>query len=151
MAQVSKYPLPKEVEERMFDVFWQTIANLTTKQSVKKFLYDLLSPTEKTMLAKRLGIAILLLKGYDYRSISEILKVSTATIMLINNWLKTEGDGYKTAIKKILKKEKQEEFWDNLEEKLMEIFPPRYGTQWKGKRKDYYERLKLRRRSRSIL
>ena len=151
MAQVSKYPLSKDIEERMFDVFWQTIAGLKTKQSVKKFLHDLLSPTEKTMLAKRLGIAILLLKGYDYRSISHALKVSTATIMLINNWLKTGGEGYKMVIKKLLKQEKQAEFWDNLEEKLSQVFPPRYGTDWKKARQGEWKGRIERRRKRSIL
>lgn len=150
MAQVSKYPLSKESEERIFEVFWQTIADLKTKETVKKFLEDLLSSTEKTMLAKRLAIAILLTKGHDYRSISKTLKVSTATIMLINTWLKQGGQGYKMVIQKLLKREKSEEFWDNLEETVSKILPPTYGTNWSKKRKEQYQSLRSSRRNRSI-
>ena len=151
MPQISQFPLAKEVEERMFEVFWKTLADLKKPSQAKKFFADLLTPTEKVMLAKRLGIAILLLKGYDYRSIVHVLKVSPVTIGRVKFWLTTAGEGYKRAIEKILKEEKQQEFWDNLEEKLTELFPPRYGTNWKGRRKEQFERLKLRRRKRSIL
>lgn len=151
MAQVSKYPLSKETEERIFEVFWQTIADLKSKEIVQKFLEDLLSPTEKTMLAKRLAIAILLTKGHDYRSISKTLKVSTATIMIVNTWLKHGGEGYKMVIKKLLKQEKSDEFWDNLEETVSKILPPRYGTNWSEKRQEQYQRLRASRRKRSTL
>lgn len=130
MSQVSKYLLNKEVEERMYDIFWQTIARLTTKESVKKFFYDLLSSTEKVMLAKRLAIAILLLKNYDYLTISKTLRVSTSTIMLISTWLKNGGEGYKMVIKRILTEEKAEEFWDNLGEKIDNLLPPNSRGNW---------------------
>lgn len=151
MSQVSKYLLNKDVEEQMFDVFWKTIARLITRNAVKKFFFDLLSPTEKTMLAKRLAIAIMLIKGYDYRTISQTLKVSTTTIMSISNWLKNGGDGYKMVIQKIIKEEKTAEFWDNLEEKLSNLLPPGPGTDWKRvKSQEWQERIS-RRRKRALL
>jgi len=120
MTQVSKYPLNKEVEERIFEVFWQTIADLKTPWSVKKFFHDLLYPTEKVMLAKRLAIAILITKGYDYRSICQILKVTLPTVWTVNIWLKQGGEGYKMAIEKILKQEKSEEFWQKISDFVKE-------------------------------
>lgn len=151
MPQVSKYPLPKDIEERMFDVFWKTIAQLITKAAVKKFFDDLLSSTEKIMLAKRLAIAILLVKGYDYRTISRILRVSTTTIMLVNTWLKNGGEGYKMVIKRILDEEKSEEFWDNLEEKISNILPPNSRGNWSEIKSQEWKNRISRRQKRNLL
>lgn len=151
MSQVSNYPLNKEIEERMFGIFWQTLAQLNTTSSVYKFLNDLLTSTEKIMLAKRLSIALLLIKGYDYRTISKSLRVSTATIMLINAWLKTGGEGYKMVIKKILQEEKTEDFWDNFEEKMSNLLPPRRGTNWSEVRSQQWQKRLSRRRKRALL
>jgi hypothetical protein len=63
------------------------------------------------MLAKRLAIAVLLAKGYQYKTIQEILKVSKPTIALVNLSLRYEGKGYKKFVEQILKEEKMSEFW----------------------------------------
>lgn len=106
MAQVSKYLLDKDVEARIFEVFFQTLANLTTSSQVKEFLFDLLSPTERTMLSKRLAIAVMLEKGYSYEEIKDVLKVSGGTIQKISNWLKYEGKAFRKVAKKLLPREK---------------------------------------------
>lgn len=80
MPQVSKYLLEKQVKNRVFEVFWKTIAGLNTTPQVKEFFDELLTPTEKIMLAKRLAISILLYKKYSYEDIVDILKVSPSTI-----------------------------------------------------------------------
>ncbi len=114
MTQVSKYPLPKPLEDQMFSLFYKALAGLHFPGEIKVFLDDLLSPTEKTMLAKRLTIALLLVKDYDQRSISQTLKVSLTTVTKINFWLNTKGRGYRKVIDKFLKEEKWEEFWQKL-------------------------------------
>lgn len=114
MTQVSKYLLPKPLEAQMFDLFFRALADLRLPSEIKEFLDDLLSPTEKIMLAKRLGIALLLIKDYDQRSISQTLKVSLTTVTKINFWLKNSGSGYRRVINKFLKEEKWEEFWQKV-------------------------------------
>ena len=151
MTKVSKYLVRSEVKERMFDVFWRTIADLHTTSEVEAFFRELLTPTEQTMLAKRLAISILLMKKYSYEEIIDILKVSPVTIGNIARWLKTEGKAFQKAIARILRKEKQEEFWDNLEEFLSDIIPPSRGSNWKMARKEQFQRLKTRRFRRSTL
>jgi len=131
MAQVSKYPLKKEVKERIEELLWEVIGSLRSKQETEKFFRDLLSPTEEIMLSKRLAIALMLLKNYEYRTISEILKVSTGTVGKISLWLKHEGEGYRGVLEKIIAKEKWEELWEKIDEGIRRILPPK-GRDWKS-------------------
>lgn len=135
----------------MFKVFWKTIADLKDTNQVQQFFQELLTPAEEIMLAKRLAIAILLTKKYSYEEIVDILKVSPVTIGNISRWLKTKGKAFQKAINKILKQEKQEEFWDNMEEFFSDIIPPRPGSDWKRARSEQFHRLRERRYRRSLL
>lgn len=121
MTQVSRYPLDKDIQERIFEVFWQTMVDLRTQTEAKEFWNDLLTPTEKIMLAKRLSIAVLLIKGYNYLNIKDILKVSGGTISSVALWLNQGGQGYKRAVKKIINSEKWEDFWQKISDNLKEL------------------------------
>lgn len=82
------------------------------------------------MLAKRLGIALLLEKGYDYRTIQRILRVSFPTITSVNNARQYQGKGYRLFINKILKDESVKQF---LEKTLITILSaPAAGTKGAG-------------------
>lgn len=109
MAQISKYPINKQVYERILEVFSKTLINVTTKNKASLFINNLFTPTERVMLAKRLAISFLLEKGYPYREISKILRVSTSTIGWVS--LLREDERFRDIIKEILKDEKMEEFW----------------------------------------
>lgn len=151
MPQVSKYPVSKEVQERMFEIFWETIAGLENAQKASEFFHDLLTPTEKIMLAKRLAIALLLIKGYDYRSIVNTLKVSPTTIGSVRLWFQTAGSGYRKAIEKIIKSEKQEEFFEKIEEVISKFIPPPPGTDWVKERREEHASRRARRQRRTTL
>jgi len=130
MAQVSKYPLRKEIEERIFEVLLKTIADLKKPEEVDEFLEDFLSPVEKIMLAKRLAIVVLLGKGYDYRGIREILKVTPGTVSGVNLKLKYGGRGYKRVVEKLLQEEKIEKLFEKIDEVLFQTLPPK-GKSWR--------------------
>ncbi|MDP2649358.1 MAG: YerC/YecD family TrpR-related protein [bacterium] len=106
MTQVSKYPIPKEIVDRIFEIFLKTFVEIKNKEEADQFISDLLTPTERIMLAKRLSIAFLLEKNYDYRTIQRILKVSSPTIASVNSSRVYGSQGYKKLIKKILRGEK---------------------------------------------
>ena len=150
MTKVSKYLIKSEVQERMFEVFWKTIADLKTNVEVKGFFQELLTPTEQIMLAKRLAISILLAKKYTYEEIVDVLKVSPVTIGTISLWLKKEGKAFQKSINRILVQQKQEEFWDNLEKFFSNILPPAKGTNWKAVRSEQFRKLHQRRHQRSL-
>ncbi len=105
MSQVSKYPISKSIADRIFEIFLTTFTHLKNKDEADQFISDLLTPTEKIMLSKRLAISFLLEKNYDYRTIQKTLQVSTGTITSVNMARKLGSEGYKTVITKIMKKE----------------------------------------------
>jgi TrpR-related protein YerC/YecD len=119
MSQVSKYPLKQKVFEKMFELLSKAIINSNNKEEVESLLDDLLTPTEKIMLAKRLAIAVLLTKGYFYKTIQEIIRVSTPTIAMVSLSLKYKGKGFKSFTSQILKEEKSNEFWDKIEDLVL--------------------------------
>lgn len=106
MSQISKYPISKQISNRIFEIFLNTFVNIKNKEEADEFISDLLTPTEKIMLAKRLAIAFLLEKNYDYRSIQKLIRVSTGTIASVNLSLHLGSAGYKKLISKIVKVEK---------------------------------------------
>lgn len=136
MAQVSKYPIHKDVEKRMFEVFKRTIASLNDPQDIEDFLDDFLSPVEKIMLAKRLSIAVLLAKQYRYPAIASILRVTPPTIASVSISLKYSGKGYKKMVERILRDEKMAEFWQGVEDVLSHI-PRSKGSDWRYHRYEY--------------
>lgn len=140
MTQVSKRYLEKKIEERILDLFWTSLSSLSTKEKVAVFLDDLLTNTEKLMLSKRLAIAFMLMKGHDYPTINNRLKVSDQTIWNIKINLSNRGKGYKVAIENIMQKERWGKLWQNLDHVFEELLPPRYGTNWKEVRRRQWEK-----------
>lgn len=121
MTQVSKYPVSKDIADRIFDVFIKTLIKIKDVQDAQNLAGDLFSPTEKIMLAKRLSIAFLLMKDYRYREISQLLKVSVSTISSVSKSLEFGNNGYKTILERISKEESLEDFFLNSAEKLLSI------------------------------
>lgn len=139
MTQVSKYPISKAVEQRIFEMFFKTIVNLKNSEDVASFLEEFLTPTEKMMLAKRLAIAVMLSKGYDYHAIRQTLRVSSPTIAGANLWLKYKGKGYQKVINWILTEEKIDEFWQKVDDVLGDIVPPK-ARNWSYWRKERWQK-----------
>lgn len=112
MSQISKYPISKQISDRIFEIFLNTLVNIRSKNEANEFISDLLTPTEKVMLAKRLAIAFLLEKNYDYRTIQSLIRVSTGTIASVNLFLRHGSTGYKKLIDKIVAEEKITGFFE---------------------------------------
>lgn len=108
----------------MFEVFEKTFIDLKSVEDARLLLGDLLTRTEKIMIAKRLAIAVLLAKGYDYRSIINILKVSFTTINAILKQQVIDGRGYKKAVDKILKNESLDDFYTQLTKNIAKLLAP---------------------------
>lgn len=127
MTRVSKRYLQKNIEKRMFQIFWQSFIDLKSEKDTIEFCQDLLSEAEKVMLAKRLAIVVLLEKGWKYEDISRILKVSTSTINAVRVKLSYLGQGYRKAVNNILKREEISSFFANLSNSLATIAYPIKG------------------------
>lgn len=121
MSQVSKYPIPKNVADRIFNIFIKTLIKIKDEKDAQNLADDLFSPTEKIMLAKRLAIAFLLLKGYQYREVSKLLRVSLTTIASVSSSLNYGSSGYTNILQRISKEENLEEFFLNIAEKSLSL------------------------------
>jgi len=130
MPQVSKKLLARKIEIRMFTVLEKAVADLKSGDDIKNFLDDLLTSTEKVMLAKRLAIAVLLAKDYNYRQICDVLKLSSNTVTSVLKHQVINGRGYAAVVKKILRDESSTEFFLNLEKTISKLIshPARHGS-----------------------
>ena len=112
MTQVSKRQLGKQMEEMVYATFWETTAKLTKPDEVNLFFSDLFTPAERVNFIKRLSIAVLLYKGYDWRQICDLLKVSPNTVAKV--YLRLRSDGFKVFFDKVEKEKSWQEFWKDL-------------------------------------
>jgi len=131
MSQVSKIPLKIEVEHRVYEVLMESIAAATSHNTVSRLINDLLSPTERLMISKRLSIALLLMKNYDQRTIAKWLNVSLGTVSKISLVLQKGSGGYQSVIEVILKKEKFAALLEKIDDALVNAFGPPRRTDWK--------------------
>lgn len=132
MMQVSNKYLHKNLENKLFELFFESLASLSNRSDIEKFLFSLISPFEKTMLAKRLGIAILLAKGYRQEEIRKILKVSNETVSRVSMALNYRGEGYKIVIKKALQKEQFRELFGGIIKETLSAFSYSNYRKWPG-------------------
>lgn len=95
MAKISKKPVARAVRDEMFRSMFRALARISDEDAIGKILEDVLTPTEKVMVAKRVMAAILIDRGYPYRKIGELLKLSPTTINTVHREIQKKGDGYR--------------------------------------------------------
>lgn len=128
MVRNSRFVLPNDLLEKLFDLFFEIVGNTTSKDEFKKIFTDLLTPAERIMLAKRVAIVYLLLKKVEYYNICERIKVSQATVARYS-LLMEKSEGIVPAFKQIVQNDKVKIF---LEETFNNIFAPgKIGINWK--------------------
>lgn len=113
--QISRKKINKIIEQEIFHLFYQLIADLKTPQEAQEVLEDLLENSEITAFAKRLAIAHYLNRGRSYQNIKDNLKVSSATIATIDKM--RQSDGFQIALRKI-ESERWASEWSKKIEKL---------------------------------
>lgn len=116
MTFVSRRKISDNVSKRIFEVFLKTFRALKKDDEIISFLDEFLTPTEKMVLEKRLAIAVMLTKGFDYRTIEDVLKVTSNTIARVAYWIKHKKKGFSKIIEDVVAKETNEEFWNGLGE-----------------------------------
>ncbi len=132
MTQVSKYPITDSIYRRITEIFTKSLVKVTTDDEATQFIDDFLSPTEKIMLAKRLAIAFLLEKGYEFREITKVLRVSLATVARVSLMRKVGGKGYQKIINRLLREEEVKDFLSKIGEALTGLVESGKGsTTWR--------------------
>ncbi len=85
---------------KCLDILWICIASLKTREEVKNFFKDLLTPSESIMLGRRLQIAKMLLEGKSYNFIGESMGAGRSTIAGVHRWLNSGFGGYEKALQR---------------------------------------------------
>ena len=81
------------------DALYTAAGSLKGRDAMKSFLRDLLTPSERIMLGRRIIIARMIIAGESYDSIGERLHVGRNTIGRVHKWLEDQIPGFETAIK----------------------------------------------------
>ena len=105
--------LNKDTERKITETFLEAISQVRDKSEVQLFINDLLTPVERVMLAKRFAIAVLLIKGWGYSSVEDLLKVSNDTISRVSLVLKGNF-GYKRVVERLMRTEAGRAFWQDV-------------------------------------
>ena len=92
MAHISKRKLSENVEKAIRERLVKMIRVIGKDRKFKFALNELLTYTETTMLAKRLGVIYLIYKDKSVIDICETLNVSSSTV--IRMWKIHDGGGY---------------------------------------------------------
>lgn len=83
------------------DALYTAAGSLRGRADMKIFLRDLLTPSERLMLGRRIIIARMLMSGYTYRNIAERLGMGIDTVHRVQKFLYDQIPGYEQAVKGI--------------------------------------------------
>jgi TrpR-related protein YerC/YecD len=104
---------PKNLSEenaiKLVHEFYKTVTLLETYNETKNFFQDFLTGVELAMFSRRLQIAKMLVEGYSYEVIMEVLRVGKNTVSRVSRWLDYGGGGFRKVIEKLLEFEEKEE------------------------------------------
>lgn len=135
MTQVSKHQLNHQVYEKIFTLFPQFIGRLSRKGQEEMVVDVLFSRVEQTMIAKRIAIAFMLIKGYTYEQISGKLKVSFGTIGKIAELTKKADSYFVQELRNIAQEDAFSDFLNAIGYKVAVLLPPKGGN-WSTWRKN---------------
>ncbi|OGC87906.1 hypothetical protein A2419_02615 [Candidatus Adlerbacteria bacterium RIFOXYC1_FULL_48_26] len=95
------------------DTLYTAASVLRGRQVAKLFLKDLLTPSERIMLGRRIIIARLLLAGESYKNIQKRMRVGKTTVSRVQHWLSDQIPGYEHTIKEL-----EKEFFKRAEKRV---------------------------------
>ena len=81
MPHVSSRRVKKKVYKKLEDGLHDIFSKFSSRSDVSRLLGDLLTPTERLMISKRIAIILLLKKGYSFQAIQKTLKVTPFTVL----------------------------------------------------------------------
>ncbi len=111
--RISKRKLDEEILLKIYRLFFEVISRFDTEESFFQIFDDILYPTEKIMIAKRVAIIYLLLKGIEQDAIAQSLKVSTATVSRYAALFYEKDQKIVTLLKSMITKEKALNFLED--------------------------------------
>ena len=134
MTRISKYRVEDRVLKKLYSLMFEVVSNMDEEARFTGIMNELLSPTEKIIIAKRVSIVYLLMKNIDYLVISDVLKVSSRTIAKFHS-IMVDGKEIKNILEGLIGNEKIKDFF----EELFFREPGTYGVNWKSAWRQKFE------------
>lgn len=129
MPKVSINKLPERTYKKLFTLLPEMINACRSANQANSFVNALFSSSEKTMIAKRIAIILLLSKGKSYETISAKLKVSQGTIAKMAEIISHADKEFVGEFEKVVHSDVASDFWNELGYKLETLLPPN-GVNW---------------------
>lgn len=129
MSQVSKNKLNAKVYDKIFSLLPEFFGRLSRKNQEQALINTIFSSSERVMIAKRLAISFMLIKGYTYHQIMEKIKVSLGTVAKVAELTKNADDVFVKELHSVAKEEQFVEFLNIIGYKLEIALPPK-GSNW---------------------
>jgi len=63
MVRNSRFLLQKDLLDKLFNLFFEVMGKKSSKEEFMKVVFDLLSPAERIMVAKRVAIILISVKN----------------------------------------------------------------------------------------
>jgi uncharacterized protein YerC len=133
MPHVSKKRIKKEVTTELADQFLTFLSLAQSKKEARILANELLSQTERVMLAKRLATVVLLVRKYSFTQIQDALGVTRQTVIRVWKDVKAgKYDHITRYAREHTQHFKRETFMDELVRVIHFGMPPRAGRgRWK--------------------
>ena len=80
MPHVSKNKVKRKIFLAMSERLLEAVVKAASRQRGQSLIAELLTPTERVMLAKRLAMIVMIRRGYSFYRIAKTLKVSFSTV-----------------------------------------------------------------------
>ena len=136
MPHVSKRKLKQKTFWSVRDNFIGLMAFPRGAEKTQQFLSNILTPTERLMLAKRLAVIVMLCRDYSGYKIRMALKISPSTVTRLRTQLENGVFPYLELLFRGTRltphKKEASDFWDALYKFVLMGMPPRCGKgRWK--------------------
>ncbi len=128
MVQISRRKIDSRVWDKMFYLFFEILGKKQSRNDFDGLISGVLSETERIVIAKRITICYLLVKGIDTNSICDLIKVTRATVAKSSIMLSANP-----LLKKLYQRNiRNERVRDLFVELLADMYGPgNYGANWK--------------------
>ena len=142
MAQISKRYVDQTMMNRINELLFDLLLTMADKKEVNSVLSELLTTTERTMIAKRVACFYLLIKKVSIREIEDTLKISTCTVTYFKHFL-DRSVVIKEYLSNKLKNEKVKHLFEDI---FVDIFygTLKKGSNWSEDKKIYYQHQRKR-------
>ena len=121
MPRVSKFYLRKNEKDMILNHLFFLISSLRQSKEIEQFIESFLTKEEQIMLAKRLVLFMMLVRGYSHSEIKNVLHLSHETVRQHAMQFSSKNTTFQNTIKRLLRRDDVEQFWQRINKMLKPI------------------------------